>query len=896
MAEKNYLIYGLIALFLVMTVLSIVFPVLLAGIFLCATLAVAAVTMMAGFRAGAGFYIIAAIIILLLPLRDILGFSEFFFRFFGFTLASSFLSVLSYRLRVSERNRNDEISLMSAIVESSDDAIIGKTLDGVITSWNEGAYGVFGYTAEEAIGQPVTMLFPEDRYPEEVYILNKIKSGEKVAHYETIRKRKNGQLFPVSITISPIKDSSGKIIGASKIARDITDRKEYEDSLAKAQERYKTFIENSEEAIWMVEYKTPVDTALPIEEQIDLLVTSGIVGECNLKMAQLYGFKKVSDVLGKHVTSFAPPTEGGREVLRMWIANNYSISNYESKAVDGEGHTRYGSTSFKGIIEEGKVVRGWAVQRETTEQKLQQQEIIKSEERYKTFIENSDEGICRIEFKNPISTSIPLIQQTEKFFTEGYIAEANDVTARIMGLKNSTQLLNIPLKEVEGKSDADELFIKNFVQNGYSINNYPSTEKRGDRSVYHSSSMKGIIENGFWVRAWLTRIDVTAQKEAEVEKERLLEESEKAKRDLEVASAEKDKFLANLSHELRTPLVSVLGYSSMLLETDPNSAQAKKMVTTINKNAKLQLQLIEDLLDLSRIISGKIELKKDYFKVNELATDAIDTFRKQAEDKGLKLTEHYEECSFYGDKKRLSQVFLNLLSNAVKFTDKGEVQVFVRCSSDYLTIKIKDTGIGIDPKDFGLLFQPFKQLDASSTRSKQGLGLGLSIVKNIVDLHKGKVEVQSKLKEGSEFTVYLPVIQAPEVVEGQKSVEVEKSITFNGVTMLLVEDDPDSAGFIKYLYEQKGAAVDWVESAKAARKAIEGKKYKLYIFDLSMPEEDGISLIKSIRAKGDITKAVALTAFADNYYEKTALDSGFDMFLKKPSSLMDLLSVIKLLK
>jgi CheY-like chemotaxis protein/anti-sigma regulatory factor (Ser/Thr protein kinase) len=366
---------------------------------------------------------------------------------------------------------------------------------------------------------------------------------------------------------------------------------------------------------------------------------------------------------------------------------------------------------------------------------------------------------------------------------------------------------------------------------------------------------------------------------------------------LEIASAEKDRFLANLSHELRTPLVSILGYSAMLLDTPPDSENFKKMVSTINKSAKHQVQLIEDLLDLSRIISGKIELKKDFFNVAELAGDSVDTIRNLAAQKGLEIEESYENCRFYGDRKRLSQVFLNLLSNAVKFTEKGKICLTFRCTKDYLTIKITDTGIGIDPNKFHLLFQPFKQLDSSSTRAKTGLGLGLSIVKNIVDLHNGKVTVESKVGEGSEFTVFLPVLQAGIIDEADSIHKTPTSVvTFEGVKMLLVEDDPDSAEFVKYLYEQRKAKVDWADSAKGARELIEKNKYDLYLFDLSMPLEDGISLIKSVRAKGDKTKAVALTAFADTFYEKTALDSGFDMFLKKPSSLLEMLSVIKLIR
>lgn len=931
------------------------------------------------------------------------------------------------------------MSQLAAIVESTEDGIIGKDVNGIITSWNKGAEKIFGYTEGEIVGKHITTLLPEEKIKEEDEIIAKILKGERISSYETIRKKKDGTLFPVSLSVSPIKDNFGKIVGASKIVRDISLRWEYEKSLKesderyrsfienssegiwrveltepistllpidkqieevfekayfaecnqamadmygydspddivgkpmtfllpktektvaylkafmesgynlenvesqevgadgkdlffmnslvaivegdqirrawgvqmditkkkrqefeleKANERYKTFIENSEEAIWMIDYRPPIDLTVSKQEQINQFFANGYIAEANSTMAKLYGIEDINTVLEKPVGVVSPRSPQGEEFLSMFIDRGYNLADFETFADTPTG-IRYGSMSFKGIIHDNKMLRGWVVQRETTKQKLQELEIKNSQERYKTFIENSDEGISRIEFTEPIPTNAALEKQLELFFEKGYLAEANAVTRRLIGLETPDDILHVPLKDIRVDKEGDKRFLRMFVQNGYSLSGFESSVEKDGKTIYQLSSMKGIIEEGKWVRAWMVRRDVTAQKESEMEKERLLKETEDAKRGLEVASAEKDRFLANLSHELRTPLVSILGYSSMLLETEPDSENAKKMITTINKNAKLQVQLIEDLLDLSRIISGKIELKKDFFDIEDFARDNVDTLRPQAASKGLHIVEKYDSCKFYGDKKRLSQVLLNLLSNAIKFTEEGEITICIRCSEDYLTIKVSDTSIGIDPSKFHLLFQPFKQLDSSSTRAKQGLGLGLSIVKNITELHGGKVDVQSKLGEGSEFKVYLPVTHAPDVVEGHEQIHVTPSVTFEGIRMLVVEDDPDSAGFIEYLYEQKGAQVDWVDSAKKAREKIAQTKYNLYIFDLSMPEEDGISLIKSVRNKGDKTKAVALTAFADTYYEQKAIEAGFDMFLKKPTALPDLLSVIKLIR
>lgn len=797
----------------------------------------------------------------------------------------------SYQLKLNE---------LAAIVETSDDAIISKDLNGIIKTWNKGAQDIFGWTAEEAIGKPITIIFPEERKIEELRILETVKRGDHIAHYETVRKHKDGHLVDVSLSISPVRSANGQIIAVLKIARDVTYRKKQENEMRIAAERYKAFLEKADEAIWLIEYRPPISTYLPVKEQIKLMKKTGYLAEANPQMATLYGLSDVKEVIGQRIEDlpFIQTEESRRDsddVLKMFVANDYSISNWESQSEAPNGLVRYGSTNFKGIIEDDKLVRAWVVQRETTQKRLQEKELKQSRERYRTFIENTSDAIWRTEFTEPIPTNLPVKEQVDKFFKQGYIAEANDATLKALNVNNVSDILNKPLESVGTRTAADDSFMAKFIENGYSLNDYESSEIKDGKICYTASSVKGILDGNNWIRAWVVRKDITPQKEAEVERERLLRESEKIRQDLEIAATEKDRFLANLSHELRTPLVAILGYSSMLLETEPDSENAKKMISTINKNAKLQVQLIEDLLDLSRIISGKIELKKEFFDVSEVVKDAIETFRHQATEKGLKIIENNDRVLFYGDKKRISQVVLNLLSNAVKFTEKGEIRICVKTTEEHLTIKVADTGIGIDPKNFEKLFKPFKQLDSSSTRAKQGLGLGLSIIKNIVDLHGGKVDVASKLGEGSEFKVYLPVVH-PAVVEENIHSTQEPSVSFEGVSILLVEDDNDGGGFIKYLYEQKGAKVDWVESAKKAREMIATNKYSIYIFDLSMPEEDGISLMKSVREAGDTTKAVALTAFVDTYYEDMALKSGFDMFLKKPSSLSDLLSVIKLIR
>lgn len=527
-----------------------------------------------------------------------------------------------------------------------------------------------------------------------------------------------------------------------------------------------------------------------------------------------------------------------------------------------------------------------AIMRDISLRKRYEQGLKDSQERYKTFIENSEEAIWMVEYQAPINTRLPISHQINAFFSEGRVKEANKITLKLYG-KTAEEFIGKRIEEIIPRTPQGELLLDTFIKNGYSVQNFESqnTDEHGN-THWGITSLKGVVEDGYIKRAWCVQREITERKLYEIN-------LKEAKTALEIANAEKDRFLANLSHELRTPLVSILGYSSMMLEYKIEDPQLKMMVETIQKNAKHQVQLIQDLLDVSRIISGKIELEYSSFSLCEVLEEACRTFLPQIAEKGLKIESSCSHINYYGDKKRISQIILNLVSNAVKYTDSGFITVIAKVCNDHVKIKVTDTGVGIDSKNFPLLFKPFKQLDSSSTKGKQGLGLGLSIVKTLTELHGGTVRVESELGKGSEFTVFLPITQ----VELNKEIEESKpNKSFEGVRLLIVEDDSDSSLFLKYLYETKKAVVDVASSAKEAREYIGKNKYNLYIFDIAMPVEDGLSLIRSVRANDDRTKAVALTAFGDLNYEKEAIEAGFDMFLKKPSPLSDLLSVINLLE
>jgi PAS domain S-box-containing protein len=525
---------------------------------------------------------------------------------------------------------------LAAIVDSSDDAIIGKDLNSIITSWNQGAERIFGYSAEEMIGTSIMRLIPPERQGEEEEILSYLKRGERFEHFETVRTTKEGRHLHVSLTISPIKDANGRVVGASKIARDITDRKLSEEALREAQKA----------------------------------------------------------------------------------------------------------------------------------------------------------------------------------------AEA-----------------------------------------------------------------------------------------ANADRERLLESERAARSEAERASYVKDEFLATLSHELRTPLNAVLGWATALRAGHFPTEELEQGLETIERNARVQAQIIEDLLDMSRIISGKVRLDVQRVDLPAVVAAAIDTVRASASAKGVRLQTIIDPLNapVTGDPNRLQQVFWNLLSNAIKFTPKGgRVQALLERVDSHVEVSIIDTGEGISPEFLPYVFDRFKQADASTTRRHGGLGLGLAIVKQLVELHGGSVRVKSSgTGKGASFIVSLPMtvlhpLQEPwergHPQSKPRDLPSVPAISLNNVSVLVIDDELDARNLLKLLLESAGAMVYLAPSAEQGMEHLLTKSVDVLICDIGMPDVDGYSLMRRIRALGDGQKsevaAVALTAYARLEDRTEAMRAGFQNHLPKPVEPAELLAVV----
>jgi signal transduction histidine kinase/DNA-binding response OmpR family regulator len=380
----------------------------------------------------------------------------------------------------------------------------------------------------------------------------------------------------------------------------------------------------------------------------------------------------------------------------------------------------------------------------------------------------------------------------------------------------------------------------------------------------------------------VTLRDITERKQAELERIRLLAKAEAANR-------VKDEFLAVLSHELRTPLNPILGWTQLLRSNRIPPEKIDRALETIERNASLQSEMIKDLLDVSRILRGKLQLNPVSVDLINIINASIETVHLAAHAKSVEIITNFPSETVFvkGDANRLQQIFWNLLSNAVKFNSSGgKVNIDIRLENSQAKIQIRDTGKGINSHFLPYVFDYFRQENSSSTRNTGGLGLGLAIVKYLVELHGGNIQVESPgIGEGATFIVEIPLMSNVETHTETKRI-ISTKLDFGGINILIVDDEPDNLEFLQFVLETYGASVQTATSAPQAFKLFLKNKPDLLISDIAMPEVNGHTLMRQIRAlpseKGAKIPAIALTAYAGETNQQESLQAGFNLHLAKP--------------
>ena len=680
----------------------------------------------------------------------------------------------------------DDTSLrhFARVIESSDDAIISKDLNSTITSWNRSAERMFGYTSAEAIGQSIRMIIPADLQDEEDTVLTRIRAGQMVDHYETRRRRKDGSEIQISLTVSPLLDDNGVVIGASKIARDISERVRL---LADAQEQAR-----------IAEQLREVGVTIAASLDQDTIVQKVTDTATSLTRAE-FGAFFYNVVDRKSAESYTLYTLSG--------ASKEAFANFpQPRATAVFGPTFHG---------EGAV----------------RLDDVTKDERYG---------------KNPPYHGMP----------------AGHLPVR--------SYLVVPVKATGGDVLGGLFF-------GHS--------QPGIFAEHHERLAVGIAS---WAGLALenARLYVAARE----------------------ADQLKDQFLAVLSHELRTPLNAILGYARLIRGGVLTGEKAERGMETLERNASSLTQIVEDVLDVSRIVSGKIRLDVQPMELPLVVHNAVATVQPAADAKGVRLHTIVDPRAgpIAGDPERLQQVVWNLLSNAVKFTPKGgRVEVRLERVDSSVEVVVSDTGIGIRPDFLRHVFERFRQADAGTTRSTGGLGLGLSIVRNIVEMHGGSVHVASEgTNRGATFRVRLPMmIVAPEGLgeprehpRGRTLAPISRLGNLTGIHVLAIDDEEDSLALLRAVLETAGAEVTTASSAVEALERIAAIKPDALVVDIGMPRMDGLEFIARLRNSTDAAvrdlPSAALTAFARSDDRTKALRSGFEMHLSKPIDPAELVAAV----
>ncbi|MBD1835632.1 PAS domain S-box protein [Cyanobacteria bacterium FACHB-472] len=648
----------------------------------------------------------------------------------------------------------------------------------------------------------------------------------------------------ISVRSSVYCGSSGTPTRLLGIVVDITDGKRAEQALRESEEQSRNIIESIGEAFfaldenWRFTYVNQFAETLLDRTPGDLIGKNfweeypGLIGS---ELEQMHR-RVIRDRVARSLTAFYPDHD-------RW----YEVRSYPA----AQGITIY----FRNVTDQ---IQAEAALRE-------------SEERYRTLFESIDEGFCIIEVLfegNDTPIDYRFLEINPAFEQQTGLQQAVGKTARQLVPDIEDHWINIYGQvALTGKS-------VRFENGSEAMNRW--YDVYACRTGQPEARKVAVVFK-----------DISDRKRIEAEREQLLQREQTAREAAERANRIKDEFLAVLSHELRSPLNPILGWSNLLQRGNLDATKTATALATIERNARLQSQLIDDLLDISRILSGKLSLKAMSVDLNMVISAALETVRLAAEAKSLQIQTTFSPSQgmVIGDSGRLQQVIWNLLSNAVKFTPQGG-QITVRLSQTgtHAQIQVTDTGKGINPEFLPYVFEHFRQEDGATTRKFGGLGLGLAIARQVVEMHGGTVTVDSPgIGLGATFTVQIPL--APRLIESPTLDPLPvRDSDLSGIHILVVDDETDSREFVAFVLEQAGAIVTSVASGINALQAFSQSVPNIIISDIGMPVMDGYMLMRQIRAlpEGKEIPAIALTAYAGEVDRQQATAAGFQRHVAKP--------------
>jgi PAS domain S-box-containing protein len=766
-----------------------------------------------------------------------------------------------------------------AIVNSSSDAIVSKDLRGIVRSWNPAAERLFGYTAAEMIGQPITKLIAPDRQREEVEILRRIHVGESVEHYETERLRKDGSIVHVSLSVSPVIDSNGVVIGASKIARDITEHHlarrrtsllaELSEAFGTAREPHEILRAAAEPTVRFLNLTRCL--LVDVDETGDRATVS--YDSSDGPAATLVGAYAIDD--------FHTPAE--RQRLSAGHAIVIADTHLGSRSADEVA--RFDTLGVRSLIDAPHVSGGrWrfvlrAMRDEPSVWRAEDADLLQ-EVAARTYLRLERARADRA-LRAAHDTFHQLVEQSP------FGVYAIDADFRLVQVSAGAQKAFATVRPLIGRDFSEvmrTLWPEPFATEA--IGHFRQTLDTG--LSYHAPGMVerrhdiGIVESYDWKiqRVMLPdgRFGVVCHFYDLTERQRY----EAALRD---ADRQKDEFLATLAHELRNPLAPIRTSAGILksrASIDPLVARCRHI---IDRQTTQMARLLDDLLDVSRLSRGRLALQRAPVLLQDVIEAAAETSQPLIDKQGHRLVIHHdaEDVLVDGDATRLTQVFANILNNAAKYSPPGgRIDLFAGHDARAVVVRVRDTGYGIPPEKLGRVFDLFTQAH-DETGPAGGLGIGLSLARRLVELHGGTIKASSEGSgKGSEFEVWLPIVlQEP----GELSEPAEPvTDSARNRRVLVADDNVDAADTTKLLLESIGCDARVAYDGRSALAEAERFRPDVVFLDLGMPGIDGYEVCRRMRAEphGGHARIVALSGWGQEGDRRRSAAAGFDEHLIKP--------------
>lgn len=766
-------------------------------------------------------------------------------------------------------------------VENSPLGVIEWNRNFQISRWSREAERIFGWQSEEVLGlQPSDwrFIFDEDAESVNKSVTRLWDGSEQRNAIRNRNYRKDGSVVHCEWYNSALLDRAGNLVSVLSLVLDVTERKQVE------AERERLLLQNCRQREFLEKL---VENA-----PMGIAVVEGPENRYLLANPTYRAIPGVPDVpmVGRTIAEVFPDVVGknGLAVYEQVYRTGKTVSlrEYETSVGSGREHTYWNADHVPLRSPDGQIEAVLILANEVTEEVQARRKL----QTALSALQESEAKLRRLVESNIIGV---VFGETDT------MTDANDAFLQMVGYSRE-DLLSGNLRWAEMTPNEYSYLDARGVEELLTVGSFTRFEKEYIRK---DGSRVPILIGGALLEkepmSWVCFVlDLTELKQTQKEQQQLLIREREARQEAEAANRLKDEFLATLSHELRSPLNAILGWTQLIRSRQLDAAATTKAMSTIERNAKSQKQLIEDLLDVSTIITGKLRLNVRPVELVFVIESAIDTVRPAADAKAIQLQSVLDPSAslVWGDADRLQQVMWNLLSNAIKFTPKGgSVQVLLERVESYIEIAVSDTGQGISPDFLPYVFDRFRQADSSITRSYGGLGLGLAIVRHIVELHGGTVRVASSGEgQGATFTVQLPLMAVRWQTRERERLlpTVENSATFShfpsleGLRVLIIDDEADARDLISAVLEECGATVRAVASVSSALDAISQLKPDILVSDIGMPGEDGYTFIRKVRSlccqPGREIPAVALTAYARPEDRTLALENGFQMHLSKP--------------